>query len=100
MNESYLTDFLDTAYQLQRGEFFSENHENNLNELGRKFPDIPTVVQDQLYRFTITLDTQAKDSAKRISLGLISPEDAEAELSVTFRYFSPKVIKFAIEWNS
>lgn len=100
MNESYLTDFLDTAYQLQRGELHPENHKRNLNELGRKFPDIPTVLQDQLYRFTITLDTQAKESVKRIARGDLSSEDALVELSVTFHYFSPEVIKFAIDWNS
>ena len=100
MKEAYLTEFLGTAYQLQRGEFFPEIHEKNLEELARNYPDIPKVLQDQLYRFTITLDTEAMKFAKRISRGELSPEEAIQELSVTFRYYSPEVIKFAIDWNS
>jgi len=100
MTTKYLTEFLDEAYHLQRGEYRPETHAENLKRLADMYPDIPSVIQDQLYRFTITLDTCSKSFAERIATGDIEKAEALSELSITYRHFSKSTLEFALDWNS
>lgn len=98
LTENQLNAFLDECYHLQRGEYWPEIHKDNLENLASRYPDIPRVIQDQLYRFAISLDLAANQYVEKSKSGESNLDTAIDELGVTYRYFSRSVIEFALDW--
>lgn len=95
--KSRLTSFLDTAYEYQRGQFYPERHEENLQRLAIEFPIYDKDLRDCLYRLAVHLDTTSANLASGVAAESFSKEDGLEQLSVSFFHFSETTRQRALD---
>ena len=84
--------FFESAYWLQRGEFYPEIHAANVDKLASEFR-WNRVLVDALYRILPHFDYVAQEAAKRVASGEVSVEVAFEELCFPVFYYIPEPVR-------
>lgn len=77
---------------MQRGEYFPEIHNENIDELGKSFPWTRDVIA-ALYRILPHFDYLAEEEAKKVKQGLKSADKAFKDLDLPIFIFIPESVK-------